>query len=57
MIFAPFFTTKVSGSGLGLSVSQKIVAEHGGEISVESELGSGSTFRVSVPWDDSKAGG
>jgi signal transduction histidine kinase len=56
-IFAPFFTTKVGGSGLGLSVSQKIIAEHGGTISVQSELGSGSTFRVFVPWDAEEAGG
>ena len=55
-LFAPFFTTKVGGSGLGLSVSRKIVAEHDGEIRVESELGKGSTFRVVLPLPQSEGG-
>jgi len=48
-IFNPFFTTKSSGVGLGLAVSSKIVDEHGGRITVESEVGRGSTFLVSLP--------
>ncbi len=50
-IFDPFFTTKPlgQGTGLGLSISYRIVSAMGGEISVESEMGTGTTFRVQLP--------
>lgn len=48
-LFDPFFTTKTDGSGLGLSVSQKIVEEHRGCIHVDSRPGSGTTFIVELP--------
>ncbi len=48
-IFNPFFTTKKDGVGLGLAIVQKIIDEHGGKITVESEPARGSVFRVFLP--------
>jgi two-component system sensor histidine kinase AtoS len=48
-IFNPFFTTKDSGTGLGLALTQKIIQEHGGDIEVTSNLGAGSTFTLTLP--------
>lgn len=45
-IFTPFFTTKAHGTGLGLPMCQRIIAEHGGFLQVESHAGEGSCFRL-----------
>lgn len=48
-IFEPYYSTKETGIGLGLPLTKKIIEEHGGQISVESEVGLGTTFIVSLP--------
>lgn len=48
-IFDAGFTTRASGVGLGLTVSRRIVEQHGGEIAVESVLGEGTTFVLTLP--------
>lgn len=51
-LFTPFFTTKPSGTGLGLSNVRKIVDAHGARIEVTSEPGHGATFRVRFPSEE-----
>ncbi|MBH5317370.1 PAS-domain containing protein [Paenibacillus sp. GSMTC-2017] len=48
-LFDPFFTTKQEGTGLGLSVSYRIIRNHGGTISVNSDVGSGTKFIIYLP--------
>ncbi len=55
-IFNPFVTSKPDGVGLGLAIVSKIVDEHGGKITVESEPGKGSMFRVYLPMTRGAAG-
>lgn len=48
-IFAPFFTSKKEGTGLGLTIVRQIIAGHGGDISYHSQPGKGTTFRITLP--------
>ena len=48
-VFTPFFTTRHDGNGLGLAISARIVAEHGGQIDFTCPPGGGTTFSVSLP--------
>jgi two-component system, NtrC family, nitrogen regulation sensor histidine kinase NtrY len=48
-LFTPYYTTKQQGTGLGLAIVQSIVSDHNGSISVSSEEGHGTTFRIELP--------
>ena len=48
-IFQPYFSTKKTGTGLGLPTTRRIVQEHGGTIEVHSEVGKGSDFAITLP--------
>ncbi|HBA87722.1 MAG TPA: two-component sensor histidine kinase [Geobacter sp.] len=48
-VFQPYFTTKEAGIGLGLAITERIVKEHGGTVSVQSSIGAGTTFTVTLP--------
>jgi signal transduction histidine kinase len=55
-LFDPFFTTKEKGTGLGLAISYGIIEKHSGKINVQTELGKGSTFTISLPVGDDEKG-
>ena len=48
-MFEEFFSTKPGGSGLGLPTTEKIIGAHGGQISVQSEVGRGTQFKILLP--------
>jgi signal transduction histidine kinase len=54
-IFRPFYTTKGNGTGLGLSLVRRIVEDHRGRIEVESEVGNGTEFLLTLPLRQGKA--
>jgi signal transduction histidine kinase len=54
-IFDPFFTTRKDGSGIGLSFSHRIVADHGGKLLVDTGKLGGAEFRVEIPAASEKA--
>jgi two-component system, sporulation sensor kinase E len=53
-VFEPYFTTKPSGTGLGLLIVRRIVREHGGELSIESSQGKGLTLTIRLPYVDKR---
>jgi signal transduction histidine kinase len=53
-VFEPYFTTKSSGSGLGLLIVRRIVREHGGEMAIESSEGKGLTLTIRLPFMDKR---
>ena len=53
-VFEPYFTTKTTGSGLGLLIVRRIVREHGGELAIESNEGKGLTLTIRLPYLDKR---
>ena len=54
-IFEPYFTTKDCGTGLGLTMTYKVIKEHGGDIHVYSDLGKGASFKILLPIVNNKS--
>ncbi len=53
-VFDPYYTTKTSGSGLGLLIVRRIIREHGGELAIESNEGKGLTLTIRLPYLDKR---
>ena len=56
-LFDPFFTTKSSGMGLGLSISRKIIRDHGGDLRLTKTSSNGCTFEITLPSAATNDGG
>ena len=56
-IFEPFFSTKRKGIGLGLAIVSRVIAEHGGQIAVESQTGIGTKFIIRLSRQGARQGG
>jgi len=54
-IFEPYVTTKSKGTGLGLAIVKKLIEEHGGVISLESDIGKGTVVKILLPVDDTSS--
>jgi len=48
-VFEPFYSTKEEGTGLGLAIARQTIRAHGGEITIESEVGAGTVVRIKLP--------
>ena len=48
-VLDPFYSTKLTGTGLGLALTQQIIQEHGGRLTLTSEVSVGTTFSISLP--------
>jgi signal transduction histidine kinase len=53
-VFEPYFSTKTAGTGLGLLIVRRIVREHGGELSIQSDEGKGLTLMIRLPYIDKR---
>jgi len=54
-VFEPFFSTKEEGTGLGLSIAVRVIEQHGGQLTVKSEEGQGTTFVITLPCREDKS--
>jgi signal transduction histidine kinase len=54
-VFEPFFSTKEEGTGLGLSIAVRVIEQHGGRLTLESEKGLGTTFVITLPCREDKS--
>jgi len=53
-LWTPLFTTKAKGMGFGLAISKRLIEAHGGNVTVQSQIGKGTTFAISIPTEQQK---